>query len=289
MMNKKIFSSKKFIFFSVFTVILIAVVIWIVIGNISVEVNKYRICSERVPKSFSGFRIAQISDLHNAEFGRDNKSLLQKLKDSDPDIIVITGDLIDSRNTRIDVALSFVKEALEIAPVYYVSGNHEARIDEFHRLIDGLISAGVTFLDNEAVTIEVGGEKIFLAGINDPAFFENYDTDFSQSMLKEFTDSIDFDEECFSILLTHRPEGLDIYADRGFDLVFSGHVHGGQIRLPFVGGLFGPNQGFFPKYDSGVFTYGKTQMVVSRGLGNSLFPFRVNNMPEIVIADLVSE
>jgi len=214
---------------------------------------------------------------------------LQKLKDSDPDIIVITGDLIDSRNTRIDVALSFVKEALEIAPVYYVSGNHEARIDEFHRLIDGLISAGVTFLDNEAVTIEVGGEKIFLAGINDPAFFENYDTDFSQSMLKEFTDSIDFDEECFSILLTHRPEGLDIYADRGFDLVFSGHVHGGQIRLPFVGGLFGPNQGFFPKYDSGVFTYGKTQMVVSRGLGNSLFPFRVNNMPEIVIADLVSE
>ena len=207
------------------------------------------------------------------------------LEAAQPDIIVLTGDLIDSRKTDIGVAGSLAEKAVEIAPTYFVTGNHEARIDGYDELRNNLIAAGVTVLENEAVAIEKDGDEITLLGVNDPSFQTDYLIGDSASVVQSALDGL-ADDEQYTILLSHRPELFETYADASVDLVFSGHAHGGQFRIPFLGGVIAPNQGFFPKYDAGLYTQGNTNMVVSRGLGNSLFPFRVNNRPELIIVEL---
>lgn len=255
--------------------LLLAAVLWVLWANTAVEVNEWTIESPDVPIGFEGFRIAQVSDLHNAEFGDGNEKLLELLRKAEPDIIVITGDLIDSRNTDVETALAFAAEAVKIAPCYYVSGNHESRIGGWDALRTGLIAAGVTVLEEERVTLERSGDTVTLVGVQDPTFNSGFAADL-QSLAGEG----------YTILLSHRPEYMVLYADCGYDLVFSGHAHGGQFRIPFVGGLVAPNQGFFPEYDSGLYREGGTAMLVSRGLGNSIIPLRINNRPEIVVAVL---
>lgn len=166
---KKRFSPKKTAAFCTVSVLL-ALIIWTVWGNTALMVSTAAISSSRIPPAFSGFRIAQVSDLHNAEFGKDNSTLLRMLSESGPDIIVITGDLVDSTHTDIDTALSFAKEAVQIAPVYYVTGNHEARLTEYGRLRTGLETAGVTVLEDKTVWLERDGGKIMLIGLSDPDF-----------------------------------------------------------------------------------------------------------------------
>lgn len=249
--------------------------------------TRYTISSERLPKEFDGFTIAQVSDLHNAELGEDNERLLKMLKDTTPDIIAITGDLVDSRKTDTEIALRFVTEATKIAPCYYVTGNHEARLpqSEYESLEQGLFRAGVTVLHDREERIQKGNSSISLIGIDDMRFAEKYggkDTEMQPSAIKTLSSG------GYTLLLSHRPEFFKSYVQADIDLVLSGHAHGGQFRIPFIGGLFAPNQGVFPEYDSGVFTDGNTNMAVSRGLGNSLFPFRINNRPEIVLIELKS-
>lgn len=265
-------------------VLLVALIIGIIRGNRALEVNTWTVSGSKLPDAFSGFRIVQVSDLHNTEFGSDNQKLLSLLADTDPDIIVITGDLIDSRRTDVDIALRFAASAMEIAPVYYVTGNHESRLEtEFSQLETGLKAAGVTVLRNESVILEQDGQQIQLLGMDDITFYsENAEHQFSEN-LKALKD-----DELYTVLLSHKPNLLPLYAEAGMDLVFSGHAHGGQFRLPWIGGILAPDQGFFPKYDSGLYTMENTTMMVSRGLGNSLFPFRVNNPPEIVVVQLTS-
>lgn len=147
---------------------------WIWWGNTALELNEYEMISNRIPEDFSGFRIAQISDLHNAQFGEGNERLLSLLAQTDPDIIVITGDLIDSRHTDIEIALEFCESAIEIAPVYYVTGNHEARVTEYEDLKNGLEENGIMILENEKVQLERDEEYITLMGIHDPSFTTNY-------------------------------------------------------------------------------------------------------------------
>ena len=161
---------KKCIILSVVVVILIALVIWIAWGNTALELNTYAVTSSRLPKSFDGYRIAHVSDLHNAEMGENNEKLLTMLREADPDMIAITGDLIESRNTDVEIALQFVQEAMKIAPCYYVSGNHEARVNEYEELKTGLISAGVIILEDAQTEISIEGQMITLIGINDPSF-----------------------------------------------------------------------------------------------------------------------
>ena len=270
---------------------LIALILFILIGwtlwaNTALEVNEYEIVNDRIPQGFDGFRIAQISDLHNAEFGERNEKLIQLLSQTDPDIIVITGDLIDSRHTDIEIALDFAQQAVKLAPVYYVSGNHEARVREYEDLKMGLAEAGVVILENQKVQITREGEYITLMGIDDPSFQEDYLFGDSESVARQAIENLQNESDGYTVLLSHRPELFNLYVDTGMDLVFSGHTHGGQFRLPFVGGLVAPNQGFFPKYDAGLFSEGSTNMIVSRGVGNSIIPIRVNNRPEIVVATL---
>ena len=279
-MNRK----KRVLFIVVF--VLVVLIVWTLWGNTALEVNEYEVVSDRIPQGFEGFRIAQVSDLHNAEFGEGNEKLIQLLSQTDPDVIVITGDLIDSRHTDIEIALDFARQAIKLAPVYYVSGNHEARVREYEDLKMGLAEAGVVILENQKVQITREGESITLMGIDDPSFQEDYLFGDSESVARQAIENLQNESDGYTVLLSHRPELFNLYVDTGMDLVFSGHAHGGQFRLPFIGGLVAPNQGFFPEYDAGLFSEGSTTMIVSRGVGNSIIPIRVNNRPEIIVATL---
>ena len=285
-MFKHILTKKKTI--CILSGILLILIVWTAWGNAALELNTYTISSRGLPDAFDGYRIAQVSDLHNAEFGGGNQRLLDMLREAEPDMIAITGDLIDSRKTNIAVALAFAEEAVRIAPCYYVSGNHEARVPEYRELKTGLEAAGVTVLDDARVEIEISGKSITIIGVNDPSFLADYLTSDAAVMDRKLSE-LSSEDASFTILLSHRPELFDTYAAHDMDLVLTGHAHGGQFRLPLIGGLIAPNQGLFPKYDDGLYSEGNTNMIVSRGLGNSIIPFRFNNRPEVVLIELKSQ
>ena len=285
-MFKHILTKKKTI--CILSGILLILIVWTAWGNAALELNTYTISSRGLPDAFDGYRIAQVSDLHNAEFGDGNQRLLDMLREAEPDMIAITGDLIDSRKTNIAVALAFAEEAVRIAPCYYVSGNHEARVPEYRELKAGLEAAGVTVLDDARAEIEISGKSITIIGVNDPSFLADYLTSDAAVMDRKLSE-LSSEDASFTILLSHRPELFDTYAAHEMDLVLTGHAHGGQFRLPLIGGLIAPNQGLFPKYDDGLYSEGNTNMIVSRGLGNSIIPFRFNNRPEVVLIELKSQ
>ncbi len=274
---------RRVILLIIAAVLVPALLIWLLWANSSPAATQVTVASGALPEAFEGFKIAHVSDLHNAVFGRKNEKLLSLIRAAKPDIIAITGDLIDSRHTDIDSALAFVEAAAEIAPVYYVTGNHESRLD-FDEIEPRLIAAGARVLRNEAEDIGRGGERIRLAGIDDPSFIRTGGTaeERAAAELEQLGDG----GGTFTVLLAHRPELVEVYAEYGAGLVLSGHAHGGQVRLPLLGGLYAPGQGLLPEYDSGLYSLGETQMVVSRGLGNSVAPLRVNNRPELVIVTL---
>ncbi len=277
---------KRIITITIIAVLFVAVfsafTAWMIWGNLAISVSEYRIESEKLPEAFDGFRIAQVSDLHNDELGEGNVRLLAALKENSPDIIVLTGDLIDRNRTNIDVAVDFAEKAAEIAPTYYVNGNHEAAVlEDYQALKERLAAVGVVILENQSVTVERGGDYIRLVGLND----QNFGYVPSNAELSELKD----ERADFSILLSHRPRDFAQYATCGYDLVLSGHLHGGQFRLPFLGGLYAPSYGFFPEYDGGLYEREESVMVVSRGVGNSSFPIRFNNPRELVIVELVKE
>lgn len=246
-------------------------------GNSSIVVTEIAVTAPGLPTEFSGCRIVQISDLHNAEFGEGNERLLKKIAACQPDFIFLTGDMIDSYHTDVDVSIQFVRQVVQIAPTYFVTGNHENRVmAEYEHLRDAMLEAGVRVLENELTTLERSGAAVSLVGLHDSSFTSVQD---QLTLLAP-------QAEGFTILLAHRPELVGYYAGAGTDLVFSGHAHGGQFRFPILGGLIAPGQGLFPEYDAGLYQIQNTQLIVSRGLGNSSFPFRLNNRPEIILAIL---
>ena len=256
---------------------------WIWWGNKSIQITEYEVEYKNLSQELAGFTIVHISDLHNAKFGNNQSSLISKITACDPDIIAITGDLIDSRKTDINTAMLFINEAVKIAPVYYVPGNHEARVlDEYNELKQYMEDAGVHIMEDSDDYIEYSGEKIHIVGVTDPSFSTGVMDDI-ESIMETVLSELVSDDSIFTVLLSHRPELMNIYSEYEIDLALTGHAHGGQFRIPFIGGLIAPNQGLFPKYTEGVHSEGDTKMIVSRGLGNSLFPFRINNRPEIVV------
>ncbi len=280
-MNTK--KKRRTIIVSVCVSILLVLFICTVWGNTAVELNTYTISSNKIPKAFDAYRIAQVSDLHNADMGKKNEVLISILKEAKPDIIAITGDMIDSRNTNIEIALQFAEEAIKIAPCYYVTGNHEARVSEYPELKKGLIEMNVVVLENSKLEIDRFGDTIALLGVDDPSFQTDYLLGDSSMVMNSELQELMNKEDSYTVLLSHRPELFEVYAESNVNLVLSGHAHGGQFRLPFVGGLVAPNQGLFPKYDEGLYTDEITNMIVSRGIGNSIIPFRFNNRPEVVL------
>lgn len=284
-MNKR----KKRNIILIIAISLIAVLIgWTVWSTTALMLNTVTLQSERLPEQFSGYRIAHVSDLHNAKFGKNNEKLLDMLRSAQPDIIAITGDMIDSRNTDVDIALQFAEQAVKIAPCYYVTGNHESRVEAAFELLEsGLINLGVTVLHDETITLEKNGQSILLLGIDDPGFTPATElSNGTAAMIDSKIKELKAENASFTLLLSHRPELFDTYAQNDIDLTLSGHAHGGQIRLPFIGAVIAPNQGLFPEYDAGLYTYGNANMIISRGIGNSVIPFRFNNRPEVVLIQL---
>lgn len=276
---------RKQIIIVIILALLALVVGWMVWGNLTIGTTHYEIAFENLPSSFEGYKIAQISDLHNAKFGESNARIIEILHEENPDMIAITGDLIDSNRTDIDIAVQFMQQAVQIAPCYYVTGNHEAWIGEdYQQLEKKMIDVGVRILHDEVMPIYKDGESIQLIGLDDPDFTDR-DAVVQDSMLDSKLKNLKL-QDGFKLLLSHRPETFHSYVSTNVDLVLSGHAHGGQFRMPFIGGIVAPNQGLFPEYDAGVFGERGTTMVVSRGIGNSIIPVRLNNRPEIVIVKL---
>lgn len=225
-------------------------------------------------ETLKGYKIVQISDLHNKRFGKNQTRLLKAIGEYEPDVIVVTGDIVDSNHTDIDIAIEFIKGAVDIAPVYYVTGNHENWLEEETRqeLIDRIEEAGAVYLCNETVTIDYQEAEFILAGLDN--------ANLRDDTLQEITK--DIKEEQFVMLLAHEPQNIKRYSEAPVDMILSGHAHGGQVRLPLIGGLVAPDQGLFPEYTEGLHKEGNSSMIISRGLGNSVIPVRIFNRPEIV-------
>ena len=278
-MRRKIFK-KKWILFGI-ALLLILFVMWVVWANTAPELNYITVKSADLPPEFSGFRIAHISDLHSADMVAE---LISLLKEADPDMIAFTGDLVDSYHEDTETTLLFLKKASEIAPCYYIRGNHEMAVENDTEYWKQVSDFGITVLNNEKTTLYKNNAEITVMGLDDLAFHSTV-----VGYAKDTLGSLMENEDGFTLLLSHRPESFLLYAENGVDLALTGHAHGGQIRLPFIGGLYAPNQGKFPKYDAGLYQKDGTQMVVSRGIGNSSFPLRFNNRPEVILVELVSE
>lgn len=251
----------------------------------NIEINRYVIESGNLPENFNGYKIAQVSDLHNVQMGANNRRLLSALRDLKPDIIAITGDLIDSRKTDMATSLAFVKEAMQIAPCFFVAGNHESRIPEYPTFKKALAEAGVVVLGNAAYEITRGDEHIIFLGLDDPGFTEGYAHEIAGEITCNNLSKLP-QKDGYCILLIHRPEPFEAFVQRKIDLVLSGHTHGGQIRLPFIADKATPSRRWFTKCGAGLFSQNGTDMIVSRGIGTSVLPIRINSNPEVILIEL---
>ncbi|MED2793223.1 metallophosphoesterase [Bacillus wiedmannii] len=260
--------------------------IFLYVQNNLISITEVKITSNKIPSSFKGFKILQISDLHNKKFGDNQENLIQKVKSINPDIIAITGDLIDSKSYDPEVSMELIRKLVKKYPVYFVTGNHEKWSGKYNNLEKELKKHHVIVLRNEHVTIQKGEQKINLLGIDDPEFVTGNRDEGNVVKDEIIKAKIETQPDTYNVLLSHRPEFLTEYADEQIDLVLSGHAHGGQVRLPFIGGLVAPNQGMFPTYTAGLYEKQNTSMVVSRGLGNSIILQRIFNRPELVVVQL---
>ena len=236
-------------------VLLTAGLLWA--GNFTLGITEVDAPSKNLPAGFDGFRIALITDLHGRTFGKNNDALVEKTCQAKPDLIALAGDIADETSDLEELA-ALLPRLANIAPCYYVTGNHEWRMEnrkEWFRLLE---QCGITRLENEFVTLSRGEDTIVLAGV-----------------------------DAYTIVLCHRNDQLERMARLSADLVLSGHAHGGVVRLPFVGAIFGTHYEFFPDYTAGLYTFGRTSLVVSRGLGGSRrIPVRIGNRPEIPVITL---
>ncbi|MDR0599227.1 MAG: metallophosphoesterase [Treponema sp.] len=223
-----------------------------------------------------------LSDLHSTIHGGDQGPLIKKIRERRPDLILLSGDIVDDvvPVTGVELLLAGVQDA---APLFYVTGNHEFASRDIEGIRRGLESYGVTILGDRYVRVRVRENELILAGVEDPVKtrYEDpaYDPDAAMDRAFAGLGSLPL----YKVLIAHRPERIDLYGRYGFDLVVSGHAHGGQVRLPFINGLYAPNQGVFPKYAGGMYVHGGMVHIVSRGLSiNPRLP-RIFNPPELVV------
>lgn len=258
-----------------------------------IDVDSFDVYSHKIPQSFNGFRLTQVSDVHNKHW-KDDQRLTNLINDQKPDIIVVTGDFIDSRKTDVPHAVELMSSLTKIAPVYFISGNHEARLHlegkvDYSELLKKLEKLGVQTMDQSITKLEQGNDYIYLMGVQDPYFeYEKVGRipDRAKLILEAYLQDKRYQVDGFRILLSHRPNEMAVYAAKGFDLVLSGHAHGGQFIIPFVGALIGPGGQLLPKYTNGLYKEEQTQLVVSRGLADSIIPLRLNNNYHLVNIDL---
>lgn len=269
--------------------ILICLIVYPFVQLNWISVSDETVYLEDLPEEFDGFKVVQLSDLHNKEFGEGNKRLVKKINNIKPDIIVITGDMLTNSQEIEDNGAAFIKLLKNLNgnyPIYYVTGEHEEGLyfedkNKYRKAgtkeayEEKLSNLGLTVLNDERTTITRQNSKINLYGLKEHLSGE---IQIEKRLGKP-------NEAEVNILLSHRPFYFHEYTDWGADIVFSGDTHGGIVRLPFIGGIVS-TEGFFPEYDGGLFHRENSVMVVSRGLGNNPIPLRINNRPEIVVITL---
>ena len=246
------------------------------------EISRYEVKSQKLPESFDGFKIVQLSDLHGAEFGEDGMELVDKVGSLEPDMIALTGDFVTDEGDLAAVE-KLAARLVKLCPVYFISGNHEFGSGLAVKVRNILERAGVKYLSNEYLTINRGDDEILLGGVEDPlAYADMLSPD---ELAQKMNDAA---PDAFKILLGHRNYWMTEYPELPVDLIFCGHAHGGLIRIPGVGGLIGTDRRLFPDFDAGEYNNGRYTLIVSRGLGNSVPIPRVFNRPEIVCVELSS-
>lgn len=268
------------------TILLVAgLVTYIFIDNNTIELNKYTIFSQKIPPAFNGYKFLIVSDYHNAPYV---EKVVKKAKSAKPDVIVITGDFTTRGERHMDNSLILAKQLCEIAPTYAVTGNHEEYAKDFAAFIKKFEDLGVKYLNNEKVELKKEGASIFLYGIRDSSHTDlQLQNDPYRLLDKLEKTGKELDPSRFNVLLAHRANQFEEISKFDFDLVFSGHLHGGVVRLPFVGGVFSNTaEELFPKYTAGIYTLNQSKMVVSRGLDKQFNKLRIFNGPELVLVTI---
>lgn len=315
------------------TFIIIAILLFIYIINVlinkNVYITQYKISSNKLPIEFDGYKIVQLTDIHSIRDEKQKESLTNKVKSLNPDVICITGDLIDSpyyleENAKYEAGeisapdsktIDFVEELVDITEVYFIYGNHEMMLlddPENNIFKTSLEILGVKILNNKIDYISIADKKIQITGIQDPATLYKdkkyaYVGENNQDKVKQILDDLKVNkkvnseidnnnndnnsESLYHIILSHRPEYFDLYSGYDIDLLLSGHTHGGVVVLPVIGGLYAHPQGFFPKYTSGLYEKDNFKMIIGRGIGYSGIKLRIFNPPEIneIILDFTEE
>ncbi|NLB78410.1 MAG: metallophosphoesterase [Clostridiaceae bacterium] len=272
--------------------------------NHTLQISRYELTYDNLPKSFDGYKIVQISDMHGKTFGKENKRLANKIKSLKPDILLITGDMMSSTIYDEGAFLEFLDHFNQTCPVYMCLGNHEqiARYlthdgDEntrYSNFINNITEKGVILLDNRMRTINNGTDSITISGLTLELYhysrrdLDSYDENMSLTV-PYIEEVLSESPKHFNMLLAHNPVYFEEYVSWGTDLVFTGHIHGGIIRIPFLGGVFSPERVLFPEYDSGLFQIGDSRMIVNRGLGYSKVNLRLFNRPEISFIRLMKK
>lgn len=280
--------------------IIVCLIVCLIISyfeNRRLAVTRYQIRDNLIPAVFNGYHIVHLSDLHNASFGKQNEKLILNIKELKPDIILITGDMIIGKpGMDVNFAAETVNALCKIAPVYFSMGNHELRASIYTQTYGDMwkdfsnhLLPEVHLLLDEETLIKKGEDVIHLYGLNlTPELYRRLiRTPMPTDYLISLFGKCNSDE--YHIFMAHNPDYFKDYAAWGANLTFAGHIHGGMIRLPLIGGVLSPMIHFFPKYDKGLFTENNKYMILSGGLGNHTFKFRVNNLPEIVSVTLYQE
>ena len=280
-MNTKRRKKRRWLIAAGVIIFLLLLFIWLMYdSSANLQVSRYEAASEKLPESFDGFTIVQLSDLHGAQFGSDGTALAEKVRELEPDMIALTGDFVTDEGD-LDAVRQLVSELSEICPVYFVSGNHEFGSGLAQKVRQKMTDAGVKYLSNEFVSIDRGEDSIILGGVEDPlAYADMIDPPELARRMNEA------DPAAFKVLLGHRNYWMEEYPDLPVDLILSGHAHGGLVRIPGVGGVIGTDRSLFPDYDAGEYDNGAYTLIVSRGLGNSVPVPRLLNRPEIVVVTL---
>ena len=247
-------------------------------GNCSLQTTETALVSPALPPAFDGLRIVELADLHGRVFGRGSRRLLAAVRRAEPDLICIDGDLFDE-HTDLAMLPPLLRGLCAIAPVYYVTGNHEWRVPGLRGILAQMRACGVTVLQDDWRVLRRGEDALVLAGTDDPCGPAERKT--PAELIAD--NRAEAGEAAFLLLLTHRNDQLPQWSALGVQAVLAGHCHGGVVRLPFVGGLFGTDRRLFPAWDAGLYRQGETALYVSRGLGYTNVHFRLFNRPEVAV------
>ena len=247
-------------------------------GNCSLQTTETALVSPALPPAFDGLRIVELADLHGRVFGRGSRRLLAAVRRAEPDLICIDGDLFDER-TDLAMLPPLLRGLCAIAPVYYVTGNHEWRVPGLRGILAQMRACGVTVLQDDWRVLRRGEDALIVAGTDDPCGPAERKT--PAELIADIR--AEAGEAAFLLLLAHRNDQLPQWSALGVQAVLAGHCHGGVVRLPFVGGLFGTDRRLFPAWDAGLYRQGETALYVSRGLGYTNVHFRLFNRPEVAV------